>query len=960
MRLSGDKKMARNILWYVGCIVFLAAAFLFLSGSFEEKAPLVPASVSGSTQLGIDLATTELAVKNNLDALGLTTGSGLGQTIAIVDTGIDPATFSVSASDGRIRLLDWIDLSSEGVSAVMGKYSAESGYINIQENKLKVGSGKSLSNSYMVGTLPRAISSRLDSSRTVYFVVGDPNTKGIYDSVWIDTDSDLSIEDEVRLGKYAIRPNFARITLRDGNVVSIVVSDISQNGARVVFGFDLNGHGTSLASIACGTKSYKGVATDADVITIKVMGAEGNGEWSNIVQGIRTAASAGAGVILVGSVPEQVILDSSWEHLQEELYVKGIHLVMPVGNRGPGAGTVTATSYTDSLILASGYYPHVTTSTLLGTLYTSDVWYPYSSCGPDARANTGPSFMAPAIASVPKVGTESFGLMDGTSVSAAYAAGAVAVLRESFGTTLTGQMVTNISRSIAYGADPIADLLPVEQGAGRLRINKAQEFLKQSLAPTRLVMVRKWDGETDSSGVWVKEYSPAAMPIWVDSFLTTDRKVDLISDAPWLSFKSQYLELQPVSQRSTMLYGEKSLKHGFYSTEVLADDPSTPGVDDSLTVSVSIPRRFGIDGKMNFEVTVDETHRLERQFIKVPQSAESMSISLASLSQGMKYAIYAPDGFLVREGTVGEDSPTRIGLPAPGLWQVCVYYIGSYDIEPAVVNVRVNLEGVVMTDLGATTETHYFLINSNQDIELVHSASSESLEWRERRSFTQPTNRSMQVSLPAIDESVSAISIKSGAVTGSYIRVYLYRFDELSGIWTEVGRSLTTSTGVGELYMPNPIPGQYIVYLEAYGVKPMCHVELDAVVLRSGEDIPAVNIKSGTLHQGASTIQVDPRRVPMEPELIVARRKSDGKVVGVVERALLEPDRVPLVQVMGTSDIKTIRAWEPASMTPLDLLVTVGNAAYQLGDGRVTANVSKETHLGLITDEGFRFLTYQD
>ena len=83
--------------------------------------------------------------------------------------------------------------------------------------------------------------------------------------------------------------------------------------------------------------------------------------------------------------------------------------------------------------MVSGYLPINVANPLLDTRFATDKWYPMSSCGPDPKGNRGPSFSAPAVAAVPAFrgnGDLTFYLMEGTSVSAAYAAGAIASVRQ--------------------------------------------------------------------------------------------------------------------------------------------------------------------------------------------------------------------------------------------------------------------------------------------------------------------------------------------------------------------------------------------------------------------------------------------------------------------------------------------------------------------------------------------------
>jgi len=942
------------------------------SGSVESAVIAAPdpvqvraAAVASPTG---DPGTAQRASEYNLDALGVvrlraeTGASGLGQTLCIVDTGTDPRVFGGSGTRAPERILDWIDLTGEGSATLVGGYEAASGILNVEGIRFNVGSVASRSGHYIVGKIPSAITGKLGSNKQVYFVVSDPDSPGRYDTVTIDTDSDLDFGDEVPLREFRNNRSFAVIALSEERSIGIVLSRLDLSKELVSFGFDLNGHGTGLAALAAGSGALAGVAPEVNVVIVKSLTSDGLGSWSNIVKGIEEAISAKAGVILVGSARERVADDTDWTALQKRVADMGSHLVLPAGNAGPGVGTITVSTGADTTILVSGYLPKTSTNLLLNQNYASDLWYPLSSCGPDPKGNRGPLVAAPAIAPLLSFrgdGSVSFSNIEGTSVSAAYAAGCVALLRQTH-TNASGTLtrpVAFVTASLAQGASKIPGVLPVEQGNGRLDVAGAFSILRSRTDYRSMLFVGTWDGVSGPGGIWAKGVIPGAFPLWLDNYAPVARTAHLASDASWLRMRSDLLSMGPVSQRNTVAYGSDELGPGFYCGEITADDVGTMGIDTSFAVSVSVPHQFNPQGKVSFDIK-EEASPVARQFIKLPETSESLTLTLAGSKPGQRYALYNPDGFLVRQGSLNGSVTIRIGLPKPGLWQVCVYNPDGKPVA-APVQVQASLDGFFGFELGSTLKSQYYLVGSpGSAVTVTPSAPTREAEWRHRSSFTQETGRSTQIMLPDVEEAATALSIRFGAASGNVLRAYLMRFDKTSLRWVEVGRALTTNSGVGEIHLPNPVPGKYTVYIEAYGAGPHAYVEVDMNLIGAGTGTPIKGIPN-SIAAGYSTLELPLPAGDSEPLNLLVLRTSDSKVIGVLERPHLNVSDIPVVQVSQGSDIKTVKAFWRTNLKPADVLVTIGGVGYQLIDGRMTAPIADGQLPSYRTKDGRRVVLVQ-
>lgn len=216
------------------------------------------------------------------------------------------------------------------------------------------------------------------------------------------------------------------------------------------------------------------------------------------------------------------------------------------------------------------------------------------------------------------------------------------------------------------------------------------------------------------------------------------------------------------------------------------------------------------------------------------------------------------------------------------------------------------------------------------------------------------TQRSTVVSLPVIDESSESISIRFGTATGSVLRTFLYYFDESTGKWTELQKAMTDKSALGEVYLQKPNPGRYLAYIEAYSSNQAAYAEVDALVIKSGEGILDVPAKEplNFLRQGSTVLQIVPDTTGSGPRTLVIRTGDDQRIAAVFDRYTVNFSQLPVVQVMGNQNLKTVKAWIKDGMVPVDIALTIGNTTYQLHRGKVTAGISSAPYLKYELPEG--------
>ncbi|WP_255890092.1 tandem-95 repeat protein, partial [Nocardioides astragali] len=207
---------------------------------------------------------------------------------------------------------------------------------------------------------------------------------------------------------------------------------------------DPNGHGTGMASIiAAGTNNGTGIAgvgyAGVSVMPVKVLGADGLGQDSDIVEGVVYAADHGADVILMSfsnpgrSGALQAAADYAWS--------KGAVLVAATGNDG---------STTDTFPAGLAKVVGVSATTREDTLWS----------GSNSGADT--FLAAPGV----DVATGSSSLT-GTSASAAIVAGTAALVKANDPSASNGVVVGRLARN----ADPAGTT--AETGNGRVNLARA-------------------------------------------------------------------------------------------------------------------------------------------------------------------------------------------------------------------------------------------------------------------------------------------------------------------------------------------------------------------------------------------------------------------------------------------------------------------------------------------------------
>lgn len=173
---------------------------------------------------------------------------------------------------------------------------------------------------------------------------------------------------------------------------------------------DDNGHGTHVTGTIAALDNREGVvgaAPDASIYAVKVLDKDGQGTYSQVIQGIEWAIENKADIISMsfGGKTESQALHQAIQAATE----RGILVIAAAGNEGLGADTV----------LYPARYPEVISVGAVDQAYKRAA---FSSTGPRV------DLMAPGVDILSTTANGSYGVLSGTSMAAPHVTGAAAAL----------------------------------------------------------------------------------------------------------------------------------------------------------------------------------------------------------------------------------------------------------------------------------------------------------------------------------------------------------------------------------------------------------------------------------------------------------------------------------------------------------------------------------------------------
>ncbi|RIQ28215.1 S8 family peptidase, partial [Jiangella rhizosphaerae] len=259
---------------------------------------------------------------------------------------------------------------------------------------------------------------------------------------------------------------------------------------------DANGHGTHVAATVAGTGAAsggarRGVAPGADLLIGKVIGADGTGQNSWLIEGMEWAVAQGADIVSMSLSSEVTDGSDPLSQAVDSLTAaSGTLFVAAAGNEGPGATSVRAPGVADAALS-------------VGAVDKSDVLAGFSSRGPRLRDNAiKPEITAPGVGIVAaRAAGTSLGdpvdalhtSLDGTSMATPHVSGAAALLLQRH----PDWTADRLKRALVQSARELDDYTVYEQGAGRL--DAARAVSQTTFADTATLNLGTYDWPHDGT-----------------------------------------------------------------------------------------------------------------------------------------------------------------------------------------------------------------------------------------------------------------------------------------------------------------------------------------------------------------------------------------------------------------------------------------------------------------------------
>ncbi len=669
---------------------------------------------------------------------GATGVDGRGVIIAVVDTGVDVTHADLGMTSTLERkVVDWRDFSGEGDVTTTRLASANKGFIVTDLGQAYVGEIPSRSSFFHSGVLsetsldaasPVGQDLDRDSSKVDRFLVvaADRRASGVYDTVYVDTDRDLDLTDEVPLKVYresGLVAWFGDAGRSHSEVCSFVLADLRTDGNQVSLGFDGNGHGTHVAATASAYGSYRGgmdgIAPGAKIMALKALGSSGDGDWQNILAAVTYAAEHGASVVTlsVANLSAAGDISAEAEAISAVARRYGVIIVAAAGNDGPGLSTARGPAGGSIITVGASIAPAAWKS-FYGYEVPAETIWPFSSVGPGSGGSSGPDVVAPgcAVSAAPRwLEPPGYVQFEGTSMAVPHVAGSLALLRQAASDARFGVSSSLLRQALLETAVSLPGYAFVEQGRGAVDAGAAWGWLTAQAAAGGLDAYRSSVAQAvdHPEGFFSRESQvarvlfdltvpapaagqaggsaggPAGGSVWFD----------VASDSPWLVPAKDRLALPYGVTRHLPAEVATGLSEGLHSARL--EVRAAPGGSIALPVTLVIPAEVGAASSWEFAAQGSlGPARLARHYFRLPPGLATLSLSCGvpeaqggrSFDGRVRAYLYGPDGRLAAStGYVGEGaddlygySTAQVAEPAGGVWEVVVYSsaaLSAFDLD---------------------------------------------------------------------------------------------------------------------------------------------------------------------------------------------------------------------------------------------------------------------------------------
>ncbi|MGD6967757.1 cell wall-binding repeat-containing protein [Rossellomorea vietnamensis] len=552
------------------------------------------------------------------------------------------------------------------------------------------------------------------------------------DKVYVDTDQDRDFTDETAYKNNETGTFDKDVT--DGVVgVNFRVNDMGFNDnygiPEVNLFTDLNGHGSHVAGItaadgplrgnAYGAVAGEGVAPGAEVVGLRVFQETGGASTFSIMKAMIDAAlpeklggfDTDVANLSLGSLPDVNDGSGAYGVLMDVLSEEyDIVFVNSAGNNGPGVDSVGSPGDVGSAISVGAYI----NSEMWATEYNAypygkdadgnplpgeGMWY-FSSVGPNQRADMKPDIVAPGSAYAARPVhmhgslSSAYEVLQGTSMSAPYVTGAVALLKSA---ALKDRLPFDYDiakEALKVTAKPVEGYNTAQIGSGLIDVPAAYEWMrKHFVQEVKDVDVTVYHGEKVSGGpgLYVRNKDiPETVEVLIENNTDEDKDLTIGASHDWFTPSVSSLSLDAGEHAYiTVSYDASKLEEGTNSGLLLIDDESTPYVEARSTQTIMTGHEFTLEGHNRFRDTNEVISSQTNGYtFDVKPGVEELRFSLNAVKENDDYKgivrmlVFDPDGFQVNEyiGYAGRELDVEdfvVQAPKEGVWEVHVYGLTS-------------------------------------------------------------------------------------------------------------------------------------------------------------------------------------------------------------------------------------------------------------------------------------------
>ena len=671
----------------------------------DEPGSIMASPITGNQEeLSLAAAQEAAGIKQLQNEMGV---SGRGVTIAIIDSGIDPLQQDLQRTqDGQRKVVDWVNFSEEGRvdTNLLAYAAADDKYINTDKGQYMLpGIERSQSGQYHYGFWSEEWITYLNdydftgnnsNNDKIMVLVMDSKTAGIYDTVFVDTNQNFSLDDEVPLRIYRDnKHNYASFpkTADLPQGFPFILCDIWDGGNTVNFGYDSQGHGTHVAGIAAANGQLMGAAPNAQLIALKVADSAGIAYLKDTLRAVEYAVSKGANIINIslGYYERDEEAIANFRNRINELAARTL-ICVAAGNDGPGLVTLASPADAPNTLAIGAYIaPEMLAANYGWTTESAGSWY-FSSAGPARDGSLKPDLLAPGsvISTVPVWTGRPAQLIEGSSMAAPFAAGSAALLMEEMWKQGHGFNSLMIKQALVSGARQLDHLSPAEQGHGVLDAYEAAQIVLQAEGlpdNSEIKVSSNLDGE--GSGLIIRQSIPGRVNFTLQN-LDRETKVTWQSKADWLRLENNPLYLPADSQRYLRVEYDLPSQPGLYTGLIEGSFVDSNRSPVEILNTIIVPEPWSKNGEIDLYDDLPGG-QMQRIYLQVPEGQKSLLLklrvlgSLSKLQGRVRMHIYDAAGQLYNvtefaglapQGlTAQREVSEEIKYPMAGVWEVVIY-----------------------------------------------------------------------------------------------------------------------------------------------------------------------------------------------------------------------------------------------------------------------------------------------